>query len=261
MSTVETIRCGDWLRMSARRFPDRDCIVTDHGRFTFAQTNRAGESARPGAGRPRRRHRRSHRAARVEQPSLRRDAAGVDEARRDVRPTELPPGPTRGREPARKVGGDVPVRRRPLRGHGGGNAPPSAERAVRRLLRRATRRRHVRGPPRGRDGRRVRSRPGRQRRRDPRPGVHEWHDCAAEGRDAQSADDEDADDADDRRAPAARCGVPLLPRAAVPRGRDGVRVCRHRPRLPLADHGLRSGTDHVVDAGGGPRPGASSCRR
>ena len=37
--TIDTIRCGDWLRMAARRFPDRDCVVTDTERFTFTQTN------------------------------------------------------------------------------------------------------------------------------------------------------------------------------------------------------------------------------
>jgi acyl-CoA synthetase (AMP-forming)/AMP-acid ligase II len=46
--TVETIRCGDWLRLAARRFPNRDCIVTDDARFTFAEVdgrvNRLAES-------------------------------------------------------------------------------------------------------------------------------------------------------------------------------------------------------------------------
>jgi len=37
-ATVETIRCADWLRMSARRFPERACLVTETERFTFAET-------------------------------------------------------------------------------------------------------------------------------------------------------------------------------------------------------------------------------
>lgn len=40
MTVVDTIRCGDWIRMSARRFPDRDCIVTDRDRFSFTEVNR-----------------------------------------------------------------------------------------------------------------------------------------------------------------------------------------------------------------------------
>ena len=39
MTAVETIRCGDWLRLSAQRFPDRDCVVTDERRFTFREVN------------------------------------------------------------------------------------------------------------------------------------------------------------------------------------------------------------------------------
>lgn len=39
MTTVDTIRCGDWLRLAAWRFPDRACLVTDTERFTFSDTN------------------------------------------------------------------------------------------------------------------------------------------------------------------------------------------------------------------------------
>ena len=53
--TVDTIRCGDWLRLAARRFPTRDCIVTDDVRFTFtevdARVNRLAQAlAGAGAG-------------------------------------------------------------------------------------------------------------------------------------------------------------------------------------------------------------------
>jgi acyl-CoA synthetase (AMP-forming)/AMP-acid ligase II len=38
---VDTIQAGDFLRLSAQRFPDRDCFVFDDGSSrTFAEVNR-----------------------------------------------------------------------------------------------------------------------------------------------------------------------------------------------------------------------------
>ena len=37
---VDTIQAGDFLRLSAQRFPDRDCFVFDDGSSrSFAQVN------------------------------------------------------------------------------------------------------------------------------------------------------------------------------------------------------------------------------
>jgi acyl-CoA synthetase (AMP-forming)/AMP-acid ligase II len=39
--TIDTIQAGDFLRLSAGRFPDRDCLVFDDGSSrSFAETNR-----------------------------------------------------------------------------------------------------------------------------------------------------------------------------------------------------------------------------
>ena len=38
---VDTIQAGDFLRLSARRFPDRDCFVFDDGSSrSFGEVNR-----------------------------------------------------------------------------------------------------------------------------------------------------------------------------------------------------------------------------
>ena len=39
MTSVRTVRAGDWLSISARNHPDRDCLVTVHERFTYLAVN------------------------------------------------------------------------------------------------------------------------------------------------------------------------------------------------------------------------------
>lgn len=36
---VRTVRAADWIRLSARNYPDRDCFVTHEGRFSFSVVN------------------------------------------------------------------------------------------------------------------------------------------------------------------------------------------------------------------------------